>query len=346
MVPLPRPRRHRHHDRLRALGGARCRGGHTPVLHGADGSVGNSVRASPRWSGWPPETARGRGDASRTGRGVNAARPIPPLRAVEQQGLSYRAGGLFGMHPHGTCDTGGDAGSHATALTPAPRGGRRGLTRRPPLPRLSPRHAFVPRVSRSSDRAGVGRRVRVTTSHRAARRRPRRPVGRSPPFRPVASSPGPGLAAGRRERPRRAVAHAALPRGGVLPDGVRHLRVLLAGAGRLWGDLPRGRATSPRAAGVRQASAQPGRPARSLRPPTGLPREMSPPRDSCPFPPPPAIQDHRTTRQARGYPARVPRVWARVGACGRVWARQAAWRGPPARSGGAQRRKAPDHGDS
>ena len=66
---------------------ARCRGGHTPVLHGADGSVGNSVRASPRWSGWPPETARGRGDASRTGRGVNAARPIPPLRAVEQQGV-------------------------------------------------------------------------------------------------------------------------------------------------------------------------------------------------------------------------------------------------------------------
>ena len=97
------------------------------------------------------------------------------------------------MHPHGTCDTGGDAGSHATALTPAPRGGRRGLTRRPPLPRLSPRHAFVPRISRSSDRAGVGRRVRVTTSHRAARRRPRRPVGRSPPFRPVASSPGPGV---------------------------------------------------------------------------------------------------------------------------------------------------------
>ena len=137
--------------------------------------------------------------------------------------------------------------------------------------------------------------------HHAGRggRRPRRPVGRSPPFRPVASSPGPGLAAGRRERPRRAVAHAALPRGGV-PDGVRHLRVLLAGAGLLWGALPRDRATGPRAAGVRQASAQPGRPARSLRPPTGLPREMSPPRDSGTFPPPPSIPHHRSTRQARG----------------------------------------------
>ena len=32
--------------------------------------------------------------------------------------------------------------------------------------------------------------------------------------------------------------------------------------------------------------------------------------------------------------------------CGRVWAKRAAWRGPPARSGVAQRRKAPDDGNS
>ena len=64
---------------------------------------------------------------------MNAARPIPPLRAVEQQGLSYRAGGLFGMHPHGTCDTGDDAGSHATARTHAAPGrpGRGRLRSRP-----------------------------------------------------------------------------------------------------------------------------------------------------------------------------------------------------------------------
>ena len=64
----------------------------------------------------------------------------------------------------------------------------------------------------------------------------------------------------------------------------------------------------------RAASAQPGRPARSPGPPTGLPRAVSPPaRDGCTFPPPPSIHNHRTTRQARGHPARVPRVWARVG---------------------------------
>ena len=32
--------------------------------------------------------------------------------------------------------------------------------------------------------------------------------------------------------------------------------------------------------------------------------------------------------------------------CGRVWAKRAAWRGPPARSGVAERRKAPDDGNS
>ena len=191
---------------------------------------------------------------------------------------------------------------------------RRGLPPRPRAPRVSHRHAPVPQVSISCDCAGVGLRVRVITASRAARRRPPPPVGRSPPSLPVASPPGAGVAtvAGRRERPRRAVAHAALPRGGV-PDGVSPLWVLLAGPSLLWGDLPRDRATPPRAAGVRQASAQPGRPARSLRPPTGLPREMSPPRDSGTFPPPPSIHHHRTTRQARGYSARVPRVWARVG---------------------------------
>ena len=73
-----------------------------------------------------------------------------------------------------------------------------------------------------------------------------------------------------------AVAHAAVPRGGVR-DGVL-LWVLLPGAGLLWDDLPRDGATGPPAARDRQASVQRRRPARSPGPPTGLPREMSPPR--------------------------------------------------------------------
>ena len=221
MVPLPRPRRHRHPDRLRALGGARCRGGHTPVLHGADGSVGNSVRASPRWSGWPPSSPARRA-------GLLRSAPSPP----------------------------------------------------PPAP-----------VSR---RAGVSARAERWRTLRC--------------------------------------------RGAGCRTVFCHLRVLLAGAGLLWGALPRDRATPPRAAVVRQASAQPGRPARSLRPPTGLPREMSPPRDSGTFPPPP---------RSPTIAAPVRHVGRRpvCHLCGRVWATRAAWRGPPARAGGAHRRKAPDDGN-
>ena len=36
VLPLPGPRFHRRHDRLRALGVARCRGGQTPVPQGVD----------------------------------------------------------------------------------------------------------------------------------------------------------------------------------------------------------------------------------------------------------------------------------------------------------------------
>ncbi len=32
----------------------------------------------------------------------------------------------------------------------------------------------------------------------------------------------------------------------------------------------------------------------------------------APSPPAPSIHNHHTTRQPRGHPARVPRVWARV----------------------------------
>ena len=110
-------------------------------------------------------------------------------------------------------------------------------------------------VSCSCDREDAGIRVRVIAAHRDARRRPLTPGGRSPPSRP-----GAGGDAGRRERPSQAVAHGAVPRGGVR-DGVLPLWVLLPGAGLLWGELPRDRATPSTAAGERAASAQPGRPA-------------------------------------------------------------------------------------
>ena len=89
-------------------------------------------------------------------------------------------------------------------------------------------------VSCSCDREDAGIRVRVIAAHRDARRRPLTPGGRSPPSRPVAASPGAGGDAGRRERQSQAVAHGAVPRGGVR-DGVLPLRVLLPGAGLLWG---------------------------------------------------------------------------------------------------------------
>ena len=197
----------------------------------------------------------------------------------------------------------------ALGLTAA---GARFMYRRPRAPRFSPRHAFVPRVSRSRDREGAGIRVRVIAAHRDARRRPPPPVGRSPPSRPGASSPCAGIGAGRRERQSRAVAHGALPRGGVR-DGVLPLRVLLPGAGVLWGGLPRTRATAPAAARERAASAHPGRPARPPGPPTGLPRAVSPPaRDGSTFHSPPSIPHHRPTPADAPEPARVPRVWARV----------------------------------
>ena len=116
------------------------------------------------------------------------------------------------------------------------------------------------RSSRSSRARAIApaARVRVIAAPRAARRRRSPPsIGRSPPFPHLASFLCARVAAGRRERPHHAVAHAALPRRGV-PDGVLHLWGLLAGAGLLWGALPRDRATGPRAAVVRQASAQPG----------------------------------------------------------------------------------------
>ena len=169
-------------------------------------------------------------------------------------------------------------------------------------------------MSPARDRPGVWRRRRVIAAHRAARRRPPPSVGRSPSSRPVAVSLCPGLAAGQRERPRQAVAHGALPRRGVR-DGVRYLRVLLAGAGLLWGGLPRPRATAPAAARACAASAQPGRPARSPRPPTGLPRAVSPPaREVSTFPPAPAIHNHHTTA------ARHPAIRPVCLVCGRVWA--------------------------
>ena len=136
------------------------------------------------------------------------------------------------------------------------------------------RHELVPRVSRVSGRAGVGIRVRVIAAHRDARRRPPTPFGRSPLSRHVA--------AGRRESQSQAVAHGAVPRGGVR-DGVLPLWVLLAGAGLLWGALPRDRATGTTAARDHAASAEPGRPARSPGPSTGLPCAPSPARDGCTF---------------------------------------------------------------
>ena len=134
---------------------------------------------------------------------------------------------------------------------------------------------------------------------------------RFPPFRHVASSPCAGVAACTGDGQSSGVAHGTVPRGGVR-DGVRPLRVLLPWAGLLWGSLPRDRATAPTAAGDRPASAQPGRPARSPGPPTGLPRAPSPPRDGCTFPRAPSIYDHRTPSRALDPPARLPRLWARV----------------------------------
>ena len=257
---------------------------------------------------------RGRISVTRAGTGADAGPPAARAPAPRAGPDGRRGAGHTSAPARATRGVAARGGGPPAGWRsrPMPGGGRRGLTPRPPAPSVSHRQPFVPIVSRACDRVGGGTRVRVIAAPRAARRRPPPPVGRSPPSRPVASSPCPGAAAGRRERQSRAVAHGALPRGGVR-DGVLHLWVLLAGAGLLWGDLPRDRATPPRAAGGRQASAQPGRPARSPGPPTGLPREMSPPRDSCTFPPPPSIPHHRTTRQARGHPARVPRVWARVG---------------------------------
>ena len=127
----------------------------------------------------------------------------------------------------------------------------------------------------------------------------------------------------RRREPLRAsrraggLAHGAVPRGGVR-DSVLHLWVLLPGAALLWGALPRHRATAPTAAGERAASAQPGRPARSPGPPASLPRTAPPPaRDGYTFPSTPSIPHHRPTPADAPEPARVPRVWPRVGAAGR-----------------------------
>ena len=201
-------------------------------------------------------------------------------------------------------------------------GGRRGLTRRPRAPRVSHRHARVPRVSRACDRAGGGIRVRVIAAPRAARRRPPPPVGRSPPSRPVASSPCAGAAAGR-------------------------------GAGTVFsicGSCWRGQAycgaicreTAQRLQGRRSS-------AKHQRSPEGRLDHRDRQRvyrAKCRL---------RVTQAPSPRPPRSPTIAPPVRhagirpvcrVCGRVWATRAAWRGPPARSGRAERRKAPDDGDA
>ena len=72
LTPLPSHLFQRRHDRLRALGVARCRGGQTPVPQGADGSV---VSAAPRHQHRPGTPLRlddfrsekGRNPAARNG---------------------------------------------------------------------------------------------------------------------------------------------------------------------------------------------------------------------------------------------------------------------------------------
>ena len=131
-----------------------------------------------------------------------------------------------------------------------------------------------------------------------------------------------------RDRQSCAVAHGAVPRGGVRV-GVLPLWVLLPGADLLWGSLPRDRATAPTAARDRQASAQPGRPARSPGPPTGLPRTVSPPvRDGFTFPLGPL--DLRPSHSPSGPRPSGPCASC-VGACG------VTTRGHPARQGEAGR---------
>ena len=117
--------------------------------------------------------------------------------------------------------------------------------RRPPWPDAPPARAalFTPTRARP-----VGRDLVRSRHRRDPCARDRSPPGFAPPspppfaWAPIASAPCAGVAAGRRERQSRAVAHGAVPRGGVR-DGVRHLWVLLPGAGLLWGGLPRARAT-------------------------------------------------------------------------------------------------------
>ena len=177
---------------------------------------------------------------------VSCAFSIPPARSIGRPRRDWRRAGP------------GDArGTHRPSahVRPGPVcAGRRGLSPRPRAPRFSHRHEPVPRVSISCDREGVGIRVRVITTHRDARLRPPAPLGRSPPSRHVASLPCASGAAGRRDRPRRAVAHGPVPRAGVR-DGVLPLWVLLPGAGLLRGSLPRDRATPSTAARDRQAPA-------------------------------------------------------------------------------------------
>ena len=281
----------------------------------------------------PPRTSAGIRPVCRvSGRDDAGPRRGPPARSSPRS-------------PHISPNTtnpcsGLDAGA-VRAGTARECAGRRGLTHWPRAPRLSARHERVPRSRRSrGDCAGVGIRVRVIPAPRDARLRPPTPVGRSPTSRHVAPSPSADGAAGRRDRQSRAVAHAALPRGGVR-DGVPPLWVLLAGAGLLRGALPRDRATGPTAARDRAAPAEPeeGRLDHRDRQRAYRARCRRRGVTDAPSPRPPRSTTIAPPRTSAGI-----RPVCRV--CGRVWPRRAARREPPARQGGAQRRKAPDNANS
>ena len=178
--------------------------------------------------------------------------------------------------------------------------------------------------------------------------RDRSPPGRAPPSShagrsvspvpPVAASPGAGGDAGRRERQSRAVAHGALPRGGVR-DGVLPLWVLLAGAGLLWAIC---RATAQR----HQRRRATAKHQRSLEGRLDHRDRQRVYRARCRL----RVTDAPSPRRPRSTTITPPGRHAAHRpvclVCGRVWVRRRARREPPARSGGAERRKAPDNGDS
>ena len=148
--------------------------------------------------------------------------------------------------------------------------------------------------------------------HRDARRRPPPPFGRSPPSRHVAPAPCADGAVGRRDRQSCAVAHGAVPRGGV-PRGVS-----------LCGSCWRGQAycgaicreTAQRLQGRRAA-------AKYQRSPEGRLDHCDRQRvyrakcrlrvTHAPSPRPPRSTTIAPPVRHAGIRARVPHVWARVG---------------------------------